>query len=79
MTYQVNLDTLKAHLRRHMDAQGKTFAQVAKEAGLSSNGLHNKLYRQTITVGDLMAVLDVLGLTLTIEETEDTQGKQDRR
>lgn len=66
MDIVVNIDHLKEDLKKLIETKGKTIKQVAEEAEMSSNGLHNKLHRQSITVKDLICILECLDSEIVI-------------
>lgn len=51
---------IKETIKQFTAERGLTLKEVSQRAGLSYNGLHNKFYRESLTVSDLMKILKVL-------------------
>lgn len=72
---------LKEIIKQFAKEKGMTLKELAEKADMSSNGLHNKFNRQSITVKDLERLLTVLGKQITfidIEETQKTGNREDK-
>lgn len=68
--------TLKETIQAIANEQKMTLKEVSEKAGMNYNGLHNKFYRDSITVKDLEKILDVLHKRLAIvdkQQEKDTQ------
>lgn len=58
-------------LKYIMKSKGVTNIQVAKHLGMSPQSFSNKLFRDSFSVQDLVAILDFLGCRLIIESEPD--------
>ena len=63
--------TLKEKIQAIADEQHITLKEIAEQAGMNYNGLHNKFYRGSIPVKDLEKILDVLHKRLAIVDKQD--------
>lgn len=59
---------LKEIIREMAKEKGLTLKELAQQANFSYNGLHNKFNRESLTVKDLMRLLDVLGKQITFTD-----------
>ena len=57
---------LKEEIRTISEQKGLTLKEVATLADMSYNGLHDKFRRNSLTVRDLVKLLDVLGKEIKI-------------
>lgn len=65
------LSDIKTQIKELCEIEGITLKELANRAGMNYTGLHDKFRRQSITVGDLMKLLDCLGYSLAIVKNKD--------
>lgn len=59
---------IKEIIKQFASERGLTLKEVSQKAGLSYNGLHNKFHRGSLTVNDLIKLLDVLQKEITFRD-----------
>lgn len=60
--------SIKEIIKQFASERGLTLKEVSQKAGLSYNGLHNKFHRGSLTVNDLIKLLDVLQKEITFRD-----------
>lgn len=66
MPTAITLDNLKDQLKALAESQDMTFKELAIKAGMNENSLHNKFKRQSLTVKDLLKLLQALQQALYV-------------
>ncbi len=61
---------LKDEIKQFCLEKNMTFKELAEKSNMSERGLHNKFYRDSLTVKDLRQILDVLGKEMVFKDKE---------
>lgn len=67
---------LRERLNRLVHEENTTLKEVIEKSGMSYNGFHNKLTRNTVYVRDLEKILDVLGMKLAFVPKSENKSQR---